>query len=172
MRRVTSRIFAAAAPLALMGCVAATQTGGATAQVVGPVTISVGPCFGFCPVYKVTVSPDGTINFVGERHTAVLGARRRNGGAATYRGLIAELSTFRPAAGTKVQIACDAVVSDTPGYTITWNDPDVRETIATHQGGCSGGAGQQLDTVLRKLPDRLGIAAWMQQVRRPGVSRG
>lgn len=172
MRRVTGRMFSAAVPVVLAACVATTHTGGATAQVDGPVTISVGPCFGFCPVYEVTIRPDGTIDYVGQRHTMVLGDRRGRVGAATYRELMTDLSAFRPATGSTAQIECAVAVSDTPSYTITWSEPSGRKTIATHQGGCSGGAGQRLDAVLEKLPDRLGIAEWMRQVTRPGVSRG
>jgi hypothetical protein len=137
-----------------------------------PVTIAVGPCFGFCPVYEVTVLPDGTIDFTGQRHTAVLGDRHGSMDAASYRRLMTDLSAFRPATGTTAQIECDAAISDTPTYTITWGGADGRKTIATHQGGCPGGAGQRLDAVLRRLPDQLGIAEWMRQVTRPGVSRG
>ena len=172
MNRVLNRICAAAMPLALAACAATTHTGSATAKIAGPVTISVGPCFGLCPVYEVTVSPDGTVDFVGQRHTAALGERRGRVGAASYRALLTDLSAFRPVTGTTVQIECTAAVTDTPSYTITWSDPDSRKTIATHQGGCPGGAGQRLDAVLQSLPDRLGIAEWMQQVTRPGVSRG
>ncbi|GEM_PF-4065285 len=44
------------------------------------IAISVGPCFGFCPVYNVTIAPEGAVRFQGLRHTAVLGEMRREAG--------------------------------------------------------------------------------------------
>lgn len=178
MRSAISKLSAAFAPLTLTACLAGPLDRGVTvrsdrpSEVHRPILVSVGPCFGFCPVYDVTVFPDGTIDFAGQRHTTVLGARRGNAGAAVYRRLLADLSPFRPAAGATAQVECDAAISDTPSYTITWTEPDGRRTTATHQGGCPRGPGHRLDPVLQGLPDRLGIATWTRQVTRPGVSRG
>lgn len=136
------------------------------------IAISVGPCFGFCPVYEVAITPAGAVRFTGERHTAVLGSRERQADADIYRTLARELQPFRPAAGTEAHVPCTANVADTPSYRISWTTPDGRRTVATHQGGCPGGPGQALDAVLERMPARLGITDWTSQVTRPGVSRG
>jgi hypothetical protein len=39
------------------------------------ITYETGPCFGVCPVYRVTVSPDGRGVFEGKKFTAVTGKR-------------------------------------------------------------------------------------------------
>ncbi|HEY0326511.1 MAG TPA: DUF6438 domain-containing protein, partial [Allosphingosinicella sp.] len=39
------------------------------------ISYETGPCFGACPVYRVTVSPDGTGTVEGRRVTAVTGER-------------------------------------------------------------------------------------------------
>ena len=171
MRLSTGGLCAAAA-LTLGACAATTHTGDAVASTNDTITISVGPCFGFCPVYNVTVSPDGTVAFRGQRHTAVVGERHNHVKPASYHRLVTALSAFRPTTGSTSQVACDATVSDTPSYTITWSGVQGRKTIATHQGGCPGGDGQRLDAVLREIPAQLGIADWLQQQTRPGVSRG
>jgi hypothetical protein len=139
---------------------------------VAAITVSVGPCFGFCPVYDVTVSEKGDVHFSGKRHTAFVGDRDRTGGAAVYGALARDLATFRPADGTTAQVECTAAISDTSSYTIIWTAADGRMTVATHQRGCIGGPGKALDGVLAKLPGDLGIADWAKQTTRPGLSRG
>jgi hypothetical protein len=139
---------------------------------VAAITVSVGPCFGFCPVYDVTVSEKGDVHFSGKRHTAFVGDRDRTGGAAVYGALARDLATFRPADGTTAQVECTAAISDTSSYTIIWTAADGRKTVATHQRGCIGGPGKALDGVLAKLPGDLGIADWAKQTTRPGLPRG
>lgn len=136
------------------------------------ITVAVGPCFGFCPVYQASIAPGGAVSFSGTRHTAILGERRRETGGQTYRALAEDLAPFRPVDGTSARVQCDAAISDTSSYTITWTGPDGRQTIATHQRGCSSGPGQVLDGVLQTLTTRLGIADWAKQMTRPGESRG
>lgn len=174
MKRAFQTTTMAAGLLALTGCVTAphapsTETAPSTGDII---SIAVGPCFGFCPVYKTEISPGGTVVFTGERHTAVLGERRREAGAGVYRSLASDLAAFRPVDGTTQRVECDADVTDTSTYTITWRKPDGREAVATHQSRCSGGPGQTLDILLRTLPAKLGVAAWAKQVTRPGAARG
>lgn len=136
------------------------------------ISIAVGPCFGFCPVYSTSIASNGAVHYVGERHTAMLGERDRKLDQAIYRRLQRDLAAFRPADGTESAVECEAAISDTSRYTITWTAPDGRVTTATHQQGCSGGPGQALNKILTTVPDRLGVAAWAKQMTRPGVSRG
>lgn len=136
------------------------------------ITIGVGPCFGFCPVYDASISPNGTVRFEGRRHTAVLGERTRAAGPATYRDLARDLAIYRPATGTETVVECTAVVSDTSPYIVTWTDATGSKTTATVQGGCPDGAGHELFGILRAVPSRLGILEWSRQTTRPGASRG
>ena len=167
-----------AAMLVLTACATApgigTHTGpiGAAPAPQETITVALGPCFGFCPVYEASIAPEGGVRFEGQRHTAVLGERTRNVGAAVYDGLKRDLAAFRPAAGTQATVDCTAAVSDTSPYTVTWTDRAGRQTIATVQGGCPGGPGQALIQLLRGVPERLGIAEWARQTTRPGTSRG
>lgn len=136
------------------------------------VTVSVGPCFGFCPVYEVAIRSDGTIAFKGERHTAVLGDRTRLAPRDIYQSLTADLGRFRPADGETVKIACAAAISDTSTYTITWSNGAGVKTTAVLASRCPAGPGHELDAILGSLPQRLGISAWTKQTTRPGASRG
>lgn len=166
--------LALVAALALGACAADSAGVGSTpAPAAGEtIAVSVGPCFGFCPVYQVSIAPGGAVAFVGERHTEVIGERKAAAGAATYTAVARDLALFRPADGTTARVECEAAITDTSSTTITWTDAAGRQTVATHQRGCSGGPGKALDDVLGALPERLGIAGWAKQVTRPGVSRG
>ena len=167
-------LTAGAALLMLDGC-APTSSSVATGSAAAPtetIAISVGPCFGFCPVYVAKVASDGTVIFSGEKHTAVLGERRRAAGRDVYRAIALELAPFRPADGTIARVECDAAISDTSSYTITWTGQNGRQTVATHQRGCSSGPGKALDQLLGSLPKQLGIDAWAEQTTRPGTPRG
>jgi len=161
--------------LALGGCAGsepAVSTGAPNALPAETIAISVGPCFGFCPVYDVSFTPAGVVTFDGKRHTEVLGERSRAGGKGAYRALAAALAPYRPADGTTARVECSAAISDTSSFTITWTASSGRQTVATHQRGCRSGPGQELDRVLEDLPSKLGIADWAKQVTRPGASRG
>lgn len=174
MRNGMMRGLALAGLLGLGGCAASSSPGLTTtsAAALESVAVSVGPCFGFCPVYDATISSNGAVTFTGQRHTAELGERRGQSRLGTYDAVMAELARFRPAPGTTTQVECSATVSDTSPYTITWTDANGQQTVAKHQSRCPGGPGQALDAVLKELPQQLGIADWAMQTTRSGASRG
>lgn len=136
------------------------------------VSVSVGPCFGFCPVYGIAFDTEGTVRFSGIRHTAVLGERERKGDPAALRALDTELRRFRPAVGTSAIVECTMAVSDTSSYTIIWSEPGGRQTTATSQNGCAAGPGRDLDAILKNLPQLVGVADWARQPTRTGEPRG
>ena len=133
---------------------------------------SVGPCFGFCPVYKVSVDAKGTVTFDGERHTAVLGRKVREGGPDAHQVIEGALATYRPATGATAQTTCDQKISDSSNYVVTWSRPDGTITTLRHDKGCRSARNDALNAALLALPRRLGIDAWTAQTTRPGVSRG
>ena len=67
---------------ALAGC---TTTAGAVGEAeVESIVYETGPCFGACPVYRLTVGRDGSALFEGRRFTAVTGERRFSVTPAQY----------------------------------------------------------------------------------------
>lgn len=54
-------------------------------------TLERGPCFGFCPVYTVTVRGDGTVQYTGESHVATTGPQT---GSVTQDEALALLNEF------------------------------------------------------------------------------
>lgn len=136
------------------------------------ISYSVGPCFGFCPVYTVSVTPDGHVTFDGERHTATLGGQEKDGGVQAYRTISKALGAYRPATGTTADTECESRMSDQQHYRIVWKAADGTETVLQHDRGCRSAKNDQLNKTMEALPDKLGIAEWAKQTTRPGVGRG
>ena len=176
MRSNAIRTGLAVAALFGVGACNGTTTGPASAGTVpaGAETIgwSVGPCFGFCPVYSVAVTAQGGVTFDGQRHTAVLGGKTREGGADAYRAIATALAPYRPTTGATTRTQCEQQISDSSAYVVTWTRADGTVTTLQHDGGCRSARNTALVDALKALPQRLGIAAWTKQVTRPGESRG
>jgi len=169
------RIALASAAMLSLGACAATGTPPGTASqpaAAETIAVSVGPCFGFCPVYTVSVSPAGMVTFNGERHTTELGEKTRDAGPAEYRALATALAAYRPTTGTTGESQCDTRISDQSHTRITWTAPDRTVTTLEHDKGCRSAANDRLNALLQDLPTRLGIEPWARQITRPGVSRG
>ena len=87
------------ASLPLAGCV---TTAAAAGEQVESIAYETGPCFGACPVYRLTVNRDGSGLFVGRRFTAVTGERRFSVTPAQYRAFVRQLEPLRPASGERL----------------------------------------------------------------------
>ena len=89
------------------------------------ISYETGPCFGACPVYRVTVSPDGSGTFEGRRFTAVTGERSFRLTPAQYRAVAAPLAPLRPADGSVRMSgeACRQMATDMPSAEVTWFSP-------------------------------------------------
>ncbi|MFT3998073.1 MAG: DUF6438 domain-containing protein [Asticcacaulis sp.] len=160
---------------ALGGCASLGQNLGQPGDPVRPaevISYSVGPCFGFCPVYQVKVLPDGEVTFTGERHTAVLGEQRRGGKPSAYAATAKALAAYRPATGETSETQCEQRISDLQHYRIVWTSPEGVETVLMHDKGCRSPKNDALNKVLEDLPGTLGIADWAKGEVRPGASRG
>ncbi|ESQ78943.1 DUF6438 domain-containing protein [Asticcacaulis sp. YBE204] len=168
--RFTSLMAAGLLASGLAGC--ATMSG-APAVAIDKETISysVGPCFGFCPVYAVEVAPSGHLKFTGERHTAEIGPKELDSGKA-YATIAKALNAYRPADGTTAETQCEQRISDQQHYRIVWTKADGTQTVLEHDKGCRSPQNDALNKALEGLPAQLGIEAWTKQTTRPGVSRG
>src|SRR3546814_7026013 len=118
MRMLFKSVLASVVLTALGGCAAVTP-GAVPANgtnVPASIAISVGPCFGFCPVYDAKIVADGIVSFTGTRHTTVLGTRERRAAPDPYHKLEADLASFPPPAGATPEVPCGAEISDMPPY--------------------------------------------------------
>lgn len=120
------------------------------------------PCFGACPVYTVTVRPDGTGTFEGQRHTAVTGVRDFRVTPAQYEAFLARLAPYRPRSGT-VRIApgepgCGQAATDLPSVEVQW-DGRAGHRALSYYFGCDRERNQRMADALGSAPDLLPIAS-------------
>ena len=149
--------------VALAGCAkTGTRPDGKPVPIEGDsITYETGPCFGACPVYSVTVRPDGTGVFDGKRFTAVSGVRAFTLTKAQYDAFAARLAPYRPASG-EVRYAhgepgCKQVATDLPSVDIRWT-----RAIGDSQGlyfyfGCDMAKNEKMAEALGNAPDALPI---------------
>ncbi len=120
------------------------------------------PCFGACPVYTVTVRPDGTGTFEGQRFTAVTGARDFRVTPAQYDAFLTRLAPYRPRSGT-VRVApgtpaCGQHATDMPSVEVQW-DGKAGHRAFSYYFGCDRARSPGVADALGSAPDLLPIAA-------------
>ena len=145
----------------------AASVGGCTPMADRPVPIEsesisyeTGPCFGACPVYRVTVSPDGTGTFEGRRFTAVTGERSFRLTPEQYRAFAAHLAPLRPAEGS-VRLAgeaCTVLATDLPSAEVTWFSQIGSSQSYYLYYGCDMEKNAAAAERLRRAPSLLPIA--------------
>ena len=118
------------------------------------------PCFGTCPVYTVTVQPDGRGTFEGKRFTAVTGLRDFTATPDQYRRFKAALQPYRPAEGEKLYhmgtpLCGGPMVSDMPSIDVTWSELSGGSQHVSLYLGCGS---QAMREAFRRAPDLLPIA--------------
>ncbi|MHA6724143.1 DUF6438 domain-containing protein [Sphingomonas sp. RS2018] len=122
------------------------------------------PCFGTCPVYSVTVRPDGVGTFVGTQHTAVIGERSFRLSRAQYDALAAKLAPYRPESGER-RIShgspdCGNAPTDMPSAEVTWTRAIGDSMSLYFYYGCAAN-NQALSAALRDAPAMLPIGAFI-----------
>jgi hypothetical protein len=152
------RIFgAAAAALLAGGCMTVPE--GPIAIESDSISYETGPCFGACPVFKVSVSPDGTGTFEGRQHTAVTGERSFRLSPEQYRAFAAHLAPLRPAEGS-VRLsgeACAQMATDLPSAGVTWFSQIGNSQNYYFYYGCDMEKNRAIAERLRRAPSLLPI---------------
>lgn len=125
------------------------------------ITYETQPCFGACPVYAVTVSPDGHGHFIGKRFTAVTGERDFTLDRAAYDRFAAALAPYRPASGAvRYEMGtdnCGPAPTDMPSADVTWASQIGSSEKLHFYFGCKE-KNAALAAALRSAPDALPIA--------------
>lgn len=156
----------AAALLAAMAAVTGCAGAPRPATPVETISFETGPCFGTCPVYRVTVNSDGGGTFEGRRFTAATGARPFRATPAQYRAFAARLRPLRPAAG-EVRYsgeACRTMVSDLPSAEVTWRSPSGEQRLYFYYG-CDMERNRAIAERLTGAPALLPIGDFIQAPR-------
>ncbi len=120
------------------------------------------PCGGACPVYTVTVRPDGTGTFEGQRFTAVTGARDFRVSPAQYEAFLTRLAPYRPRSGS-VRTApgtpsCGQHATDMPSVEVQW-DGKAGHRALSYYFGCDRTRNAGMADALGVAPDLLPIGS-------------
>ncbi|RYD94511.1 MAG: hypothetical protein EOP61_21520 [Sphingomonadales bacterium] len=119
-----------------------------------------GPCFGVCPVYAVTLRPDGTGVFEGKRFTAVTGTREFKLSRAEYNAFAAKLAPYRPQSGA-VRYApddkkhCAQAATDLPSADIVWTRAIGDSQSLSYYFGCDMDKNQDMAEAIGSAPETV-----------------
>lgn len=135
--------------LACLGALALSSCAPVTTASEGPVMITLTRtvCFGFCPAYRVTITGDGQVTYVGERFVNVTGERRAQIPRADVDRL---LQRFDQIGFEQLRDEYRARVTDLPTYTITLERNGRRKSVADY-----GGLGAGMPQAVRDLQDEI-----------------
>jgi Domain of unknown function (DUF6438) len=160
MRRL---VLTALAACALVAC--APVQSSAAQEENSPVTITLtrGACFGFCPVYRVSIRETGEVVYVGEQFVNVRGEQRAQISPDAVQSLVAR---FDEIGFENLQDEYRAPVSDHPTVTITLDRNGVSKTVVDYAGTGAG-----MPVAVRALEDEIdrvaGTAQWVLRDGQP-----
>ena len=122
-----------------------------------------GPCFGACPVYRLTINSGGDGTFEGRRFTAVTGMRAFRFTPAQARAFARALAPLRPARGS-VRYEGDRcnhrIATDMPSAEVTWRDRRGPQSLYLYYG-CDMQRNRAIAERLRAAPALLPIGDYI-----------
>jgi len=130
------------------------------------ITYEAGPCFGACPIYKVTVRSDGSARFEGINFTAVRGVREFRVTPAQYRAFATHLAAIRPARGSfdTNDTRCREMITDMPSATVTWEGRRPTQRLHLYYG-CDPRRNRNMAQRLSSAPALLPIGDFIGRQR-------
>jgi len=128
------------------------------------VLLQSGPCFGACPVYRVTLDARDVAVFEGERHVAQRGRHERQLPAGTLARLLEELDrlgAFELASSYTPGKGCERYATDHPSKRFEVDD-GTRRVAVDHYLGCSD-APSRLGDIEALIEERSGARQWITE---------
>ena len=138
------------------------------------ITLQRSSCFGNCPAYRVTMTPQGEVGFEGHVQT-----RTRNARGHATSAQIAQIHAALEQAGFRSmhdsyvsqEDGCETVMSDQPGVKITIVDASGSKTVDFYNG-CTGAVADavrpRIERLARTIDQQLGTAHWIGTLAAPG----
>lgn len=150
-----SRALAVAAVAALSNCTAKTPS-------FSTVTFERMPCFGTCPVYRVSVSGSGNVSFEGLRNVDSVGTYTGHIDASAVSKLARafEDAKYFSLQSSYGQANCTPYATDAPRVLTSVTTPDQSKTIE-HDLGCGDKAPSALPDLYRKFDEIIGTSRWI-----------
>jgi hypothetical protein len=130
------------------------------------IAFETGPCFGTCPVYRVTVNSNGTGTFEGRHHTAVTGTRAFRLRPGQYQAFARHLAPLRPARAT-IRYAgdrCRSTATDLPSAEVTWRSRRGMQRLYFYYG-CDMQKNRAIAARLNAAPGLLPIGDYIRPRR-------
>ena len=118
-------------------------------------------CYGTCPVYQVTIHPDGTGIYVGESRVRVTGSRRIRVSPETWRAVAARMGPYRPVGIDRVEDGSPRCgrgpIESLGGIRLVWTSERRTDQLAVMRG-CSNAEAARMVRDLEAIPAMLPIA--------------
>jgi hypothetical protein len=126
------------------------------------ITLERKPCFGTCPVYRLSIWSSGTVEFIGERHVTQQGRATASIPPARVDSLVAELEAGGYFGFEERYVhgepACGLYATDSPTV-VTSLTLDGRAREIHHDYGCSA-APPELGRLERRIDEVAGSSRW------------
>lgn len=156
--------------LLLTACWTGSGTPAAPVESAFEITLERTPCFGMCPVYRVSIDGDGRVTWLGKQHVEAVGARRASVPPRRVRDLERKLTDVRfferdadgnlartpTCAGGACTFPSDTICSDTSASIITVRRERVQHTI--RHDHCEP---SPLDELVALVDDVARTTAWI-----------
>lgn len=126
-----------------------------------------GACFGFCPVYTVTINGAGEVHYEGRNFVNVVGQRTATIPTESVSGLVAR---FDEIGFNNLRDSYRANVSDLPTYTVTLTRAGHTKTIVDY-GGVSAGMPPAVRELQAEIDRVAGTAQWVLRDGQPVQGR-
>lgn len=150
--------------LALSACatIDTPESGGPIALESETIRYETAPCFGTCPVYAITIKPDGQGTFEGKRFTAVTGIKKFQTTSAAYRAFASILAPYRPTENEVLYQPgapnCENAPTDMPSVDVVWTELSGGLQHLNVYYGCGP---QEMRDALRSAPKALPLGSFI-----------
>ncbi|WP_129791174.1 DUF6438 domain-containing protein [Sphingosinicella sp. CPCC 101087] len=153
------RKFALAVVVLIVGACATLPPPDGLAGTVRSISYETGPCFGACPVYRLTVSADGEGRFVGSRFTAASGEQAFPVTGEQFAAFARQLAPLRPTESERRYSgeACEMTATDMPSTQVVWTDRDGSRRTLYFYHGCDMERNRPIAERLKAAPALLPI---------------
>jgi hypothetical protein len=122
------------------------------------ITLSRWGCFGYCPVYTVTISGDGAVDFNGGRFTAVSGEHHSQ---VSYDDVSALIDKFRAADFFSLETSYRAHATDLPTFFVTFTAGNKTMKVSDYAGR-SVGMPESVTQLENEIDRVSGSARWVK----------
>lgn len=116
------------------------------------ISLSEGACFGTCPIYDMTLYPNGTFTLYGERFVKETGLQEGSLGPDAWDDAVAALdaASFWSVEAVQTPENLQNCHTDAPTARVTWRTDEGREKTLIYDAGCGVRKTQDMIIALRQ----------------------